>query len=358
MFNFNELEDIHLEITNNCQAGCPMCGRNRFGGLENPLLRLKDWTITDFKTVMTEKVLTQIRGFFFCGNFGDPLLNNDLLRMCEYAKLINPKLNIRIHTNGSLRNRKWWEELYSVLPKNHTVVFAIDGMKDTHSVYRINTDFDKIIDNASAFISKGGIAEWMFIRFKHNEHQVDEAQLLAKKLGFKNFNLKNSSRFLLEPHVNVLDKDGNLTHTIEPASDLPLKFIDKNIIQSYKQLLKHIDIDCYALKNKEIYIDSFKNVFPCCWIAQIPYTYIEDNGAAEAKKEMLEQYYELVDKLGGIDMINSSNRSIQDIVNSIEYQTVWTEFWTSNKLISCARSCGKTNMFSIPKDQFLNRIQL
>lgn len=358
MFKFSELEDIHLEITNNCQAACPMCGRNRNSGLKNPLLRLNDWTLQDFKKVMSEKVLKQIRGFFFCGNFGDPILNNDLLAMCKYAVEVNPDLNIRIHTNGSLRKPEWWKELYSVLPKKHNVVFAIDGLKDTHHLYRVNTDFDKIIENAKAFISEGGTAEWMFIRFKHNEHQTEEVKEMARQLGFKNFNLKNSSRFLLKPEVDVLDKNGNLTHLVEPPSDVPLKFIDKNIIMSYKNIMKDLDIDCYALKNKEIYIDAFKNVFPCCWLAQIPYTYIEDNEAVEVKKEMLTQYHNLVSKLGGIENINSCKKSIESIIDSTEYQTVWDEFWTTNKLITCARTCGKTNIFAKPRDQFFDRIEL
>ena len=42
MFSFSDLENIHLEITNRCQASCPMCSRNYHGGLENPLIKNKD----------------------------------------------------------------------------------------------------------------------------------------------------------------------------------------------------------------------------------------------------------------------------------------------------------------------------
>lgn len=169
MFNFKDLKDIHLEITNRCQASCPMCSRNVHGGLENPLIKNNDWTINDFKHIMSSEVLRQITGFYFCGNFGDPIINNDLIEMCQYSTGTNPDLYIRIHTNGGARNKQWWKDLAKALPPSHNVIFAIDGLADTHSLYRVGTDFNKVLENAKAFINAGGTAEWAFIKFKHNE---------------------------------------------------------------------------------------------------------------------------------------------------------------------------------------------
>jgi hypothetical protein len=346
------LEDIHLEITNNCQAGCPMCGRNKNGGLENPLLRLSRWTLEEFKIILTPNVLNQVKGIYFCGNMGDPILNNDLIEMCQYVKDVNPKLNVRIHTNGSLRNTEWWKSLFLSLPENHNIIFALDGLEDTHRLYRVGTDFNKIIENAKTFISMGGIAEWAYIRFKHNEHQLEDAKVLSNLIGFKKFTTKNSSRFLLEPKFKVLDKTGKVTHILEPASDLPLKFIDKEIIDSYKTIMKTIEIDCYAFHKKEIFIDVFKNVFPCCWIEQLPYTYIDQNDATNIRIEMVNQYNSLIKDFGGIEKLNAVNNKIEKIIDSLEYQTLWDVYWNEKKLITCARTCGKTDRFSKPHDQF------
>ena len=82
MFPFTDLEQIHLEITNNCQASCPMCSRNHHGGQENPLIKIQEWTLEDFKHIINQEVLDQIDSLYFCGNFGDPLLNNNLIQMC------------------------------------------------------------------------------------------------------------------------------------------------------------------------------------------------------------------------------------------------------------------------------------
>jgi MoaA/NifB/PqqE/SkfB family radical SAM enzyme len=351
MFKFSELTQIHLEITNNCQASCPMCNRNINGGLENPLIKINGWSLEDFKKVMTPDVLHQLDSFYFCGNFGDPMLNNDLVEMCRYSTQVSPNTRIAVHTNGGARNKEWWQSLAQALPKNHRVVFALDGLKDTHSLYRVGTDFDKVIDNALSFIQAGGTAEWVFIKFKHNEHQVEQVRQMAKDLGFHHFTLKNSSRFILEPRVKVLDKTGSTTHYIEPATDVPLKFINKKVIQDYKDIVSKSVISCKSKHEKEIYIDAYGDVLPCCWLASVPYTYVNPDDALEVRQEMLKQHHEMVDTLGNI---NCFTKPIKDIIESNEYQSAWDEYWTTNKLITCARTCGTNTEFAKPRDQIVN----
>jgi len=348
VFKFDQLEQIHLEITNNCQASCPMCTRNINSGLENPLIKIQNWTLGDFKTIMSEEVLKQIKSYYFCGNFGDPIINNDLIEMCRYTTEVSPDVRVAIHTNGGARSKAWWTLLAHALPKNHSVMFAIDGLEDTHQLYRVGTTYDDVVENARAFILAGGNAEWVFIKFKHNEHQVDEARRRANKLGFSKFTLKNSRRFIVEPFVKVLDRNGNLTHVIEPSTETPLKFIDRKIIDSYKQIVDSSVISCEVQKNKEVYIDAYKNLYPCCWLGNVPYS--SGNLEFEVQKETKQQHLELVKKLGNT---NTIDRSIKDIINSNEYQTVWHDYWNINKLIVCARTCSVNTSFSKPKDQFV-----
>jgi MoaA/NifB/PqqE/SkfB family radical SAM enzyme len=354
MFKFNQLEQIHLEITNNCQASCPMCSRNIHGGIENPLLKITSWTLEQYKKIISKEVIYQVKTIYFCGNYGDPLLNNDLLEMVRYTVGVRSDINVRIHTNGSLRSKDWWKELATILPKNHSVIFAIDGLEDTNSIYRIGTNYNKIIENAKAFINAGGAAEWAFIRFKHNEHQVDEARKLAVELKFETFIMKDSSRFLLDAKFPVLDKNGETIYHLEPSTYSELKFIDKKVIDNYKQIVHQTRIDCHALKTKEIYIDAQMSVFPCCWLAMIPYQPMDrEQVIIPVRNEMLQQYYALVSSLGGLDFLNAINHSIEEIINSEPYQTVWDEYWNTNKLITCARSCGVLpEVFSTPADQF------
>jgi MoaA/NifB/PqqE/SkfB family radical SAM enzyme len=328
-----------------------MCNRNIDGGLDNPLIKIRNWSFDEFKTIMSPEVLGQIESYYFCGNFGDPILNNDLIKMCAWSKITAPTVRVAVHTNGGARNTDWWRTLAQALPDDHRVVFALDGLEDTHHLYRVGTKYETVIENAKAFIDAGGKAEWVFIKFKHNEHQVEEAQRRSIELGFKSFVLKNSSRFILEPRVKVVDRTGELMHYIEPATETPLKFIDKKIIDAYKQIVDNSVIECKVQREKEVYIDAYGDLFPCCWLASVPYTYLDPDDALEVRSEMLKQHHEMVASLGDI---NTKTRSIKSIVNSDEYQTVWNAYWTTNKLITCARTCGDGN-FAKPKDQIVKQ---
>jgi len=361
MFKFNQLENIHFEITNRCQASCPMCSRNYHGGVDNPLIKNQDWTINDFKKIANQEVLLQLKGFYFCGNFGDPIINDDLIDMIEYASTINPKLNIRVHTNASAINSAWWKKLARSLPPTHNVIFAIDGLEDTHSLYRIGTSYAKIIDNARSFIAAGGTAEWCFIKFKHNEHQVDEAKRRAKEIGFNLFTVKNSSRFIGSPKFEVLDNGGNITRYLEPPTNSKVDYISDDVVKNYKEVLASAEIDCYVKHSKEVYIDAYKNLFPCCFLASAPYNYSKSTDLiAPIRNEILNQYHDLVNTLGGIDRLNLINNELKSVVESEEWQTAWEHYWNSNKLITCARTCGKLKNISIPKpkDQFIEHTGL
>lgn len=358
MFKFSDLESVHLEITNNCQARCPMCSRNYHGGLENPNIKIKDWTLEDFKFIFNQEVLTQIKSVYFCGNFGDPILNNDLDRMCEYASKINPELQIRIHTNGGAKSEKWWKSLVSKLPEKHFVIFGIDGLEDTHHLYRIGTKYQQVIKKAKAFIDSGGNAEWVFIKFKHNEHQTEEAKIRAKNLGFKLFTVKNSTRFL-EKDFPVLDKEGNVVYRIEPPTSNRVELITADMIKNYKSWVKDSNIECYAKKNKEIYIDAYKNVFPCCFLASTPYNYVPSSDLTfPVRYEIRNQYDRLIESLGGISKLDAKTIGIKLIIDSDSWQNIWHHYWNEDKLVVCARTCGSNSSKEIskPKDQFIERI--
>jgi len=359
MFKFSELETVHLEITNNCQARCPMCSRNYHGGIENPNIKINNWSLKDFKTIFKKSVLTQIKSIYFCGNFGDPILNNDLDSMCEYANQANPELEIRIHTNGGAKSTQWWKCLVKKLPKKHSVIFGIDGLEDTHSIYRIGTEYRQVIKNAKTFIDSGGTAEWVFIKFKHNEHQVEEAKSRAKDLGFDLFTLKNSTRFF-EKDFPVLDKDGNVIYRLEPPTSNQVKMITVDMIKNHKNWVAESEIKCHAQKNKEIYIDAYKNMFPCCFLALVPYNYSPPNDLTfSIRSEIKNQHVRLINSLGEIENLNAVTRGIKSIMDSHEWQNIWDHFWNKDKLIVCAKTCGinANKIISKPKDQFVEKIE-
>lgn len=361
MFSFQDLKQVHLEITTRCQASCPMCSRNYHGGLENPNLKLADWTINEFQQIFNNDLIEQLSGVYFCGNFGDPIINKDLQDMCSYLTSKKESMSVRIHTNGSARSVDWWQKLPSCLPRDHVVVFGIDGLEDTHGLYRIGTDFNQILKNAKTFIDAGGIAEWVFIKFKHNEHQVEQAKQLADEIGFQRFSVKNSSRFLTEDQFPVLKSDGSVDYYLEPPTENKIVFVTKDLVKKVDQWLEDVEIDCYVLKNKEIYIDAHKMLWPCCFLASTPYNHNEPTSIIfDLKNRALDEYKNLINSFGSSEQLNLLNRSVKDVISSKEWQQVWQEKWNSKQLLVCAKTCGKSksNNFSKPSEQIVERVIL
>ena len=345
MFKYQDLVDLHLEVTSRCQASCPMCLRNFHGGGKNNLLELHDWTLQDFRNRLTEDLLRQLKGFYFCGNLGDPIINDDLLAMIEYAVSINEDLYIRVHTNGGARDTSWWKRLAEVLPKKHLVIFSLDGMRDTHSIYRIGTKFDTVLSNAKTFINNNGHAEWSFIKFKHNQHQVAEAKSLAESMGFVSFTVKNTSRFIRDPEFDVLDKKDRVIYKLKPPSDMIDPIVSQDIIDNYESIVSRAVIECPVKKEKQVFIDCKGIVYPCCWIASLPWTELRENTPANnVKEKMVEQYQKMIGHFGGENLLNLDNRTLQEILESKEWRTLENFLWEENKFIMCARTCGKTEI--------------
>jgi MoaA/NifB/PqqE/SkfB family radical SAM enzyme len=353
MFKFKELKAVHVELTNNCQASCPMCARNVHGGLPNPNINIKDLTFDKFKNIFPVEVLNQLEHIYFCGNYGDPIVSNYLLEIVEYCRT-NPNLHVSIHTNGSARTLKWWRGLYRALPKNHCVHFALDGLEDTHHLYRIGTDFNKIIENAKEFIACGGTAEWVFLSFKHNEHQIEEARQQASKLGFTSFSHKATGRFLEKPWYDVYDNDGNTIYKIEPPQEHKITFIKREVIENYKKYVAEAEINCGVLKTKEVYVDANGHLWPCCFIGAVPYSYSSPSEiTATYYSDVKDQVRDLVNYIGDNSL---ENRSIKDIIDSEQWQTAWSKYWAEKKLATCAKTCGKFSQKIVSQygDQFLN----
>ena len=352
MFTFDRLKCIHVEITSRCQASCPMCNRNLYGGLKNPKLVLADWTLEDFKSILNEEVVKQLVQVLFCGHFGDPLINLDFLDMVKYLKETNPNIMVNVHTNGSFFKEDWWVEFAKALPKLHSIHIALDGLKDTHNIYRIGTDWDRIIKNSKAFINAGGIATWEFIRFKHNQHQVEECRKLSKILGFYCFSVKDTSRYVNGDSYKVVDKEGKILYYIEPPTDTTVSCVDQDMVDNYKTFMKESKIECMALRMTQIYIDARKRLYPCGFLGQTEMTLTDYGDIVDPlRRESLEENQKVFAEFDNLDL---NEISIKEVLNSEKWQNIWNEYIHGDKrLLTCVRNCG---VFSKPLTKFEDEI--
>jgi len=338
-----------------------MCLRNIHGGIDNPNLTLTDWDIERFKHIFNSEVLNQINSINFCGNYGDPIINNDLILMCEYIKQNKPTMNVTINTNGSARTVEWWEKLAENLPQDHKVIFALDGLSDTHHLYRIGTKFETIIRNSQAFISKGGIAHWMFIKFKHNEHQIEEARTLSKQLGFTVFMTKDSKRF--GKSYPVLDNKGETVYYLDPPTVSRVKSVEFVDLKDYKQWTN--DISCFTFNDKETFIDSNGYLMPCCLISSFlyanydvdlykQYNVYDETSIIPIAREVQLEVLELIDELGGLSCLDTNKHTVKEIMDTEIWQKLMTSKWETKSSSACKILCGTNGPF-IKIDEQLNR---
>lgn len=355
MILYDKITGVHLELTTKCNAMCPMCARNFKGNIRKELQQ-KDLTLEDCKKILTPEFLKQVTFISLCGVFGDSVCNPELIEIIKYIYSCNSGIFIHLYTNGGIKEIAWWEKLAKILV-NGSVVFGIDGIDETHSVYRRNTDINKVFQNANAFIKAGGFAEWDFIVFKHNENQIELAHLLSKKMGFKKFNIKKTSRFfknLYEDDENldskfleygkhpVFDNKGVIIDYIElPTNKKYLNQAESYLLEKCKQygnLLNYYDdvkIDCQAIKTHGIFISAFGDIYPCCTVYQ-QVCYGSLFGVKDANELNEYNIWKKYDT-------SALKKSIKEIIDSNcfkEFQNSWNKkSIKAGKPKSCCRTC-------------------
>ena len=265
MYSLDTLSHIDFELSSHCNSKCPQCPRYDMFGNVHKDLNITHLDLNIIKKLPIEK-MKNLKSVSFCGNFGDPLMNPELDKIIEFFH--NKKISIC--TNASLRNKKWWYELGK--NKNIIVTFCIDGIGKEHELYRRNTSYEKIIENAKSFIQSGGIAVRQFIVFQHNEHQINEAKELSKQLGFKEIKFIYSDRFDTNNTWKVYDNNEYLydlkksTKQITLREDLGAPEGEKH----WKELNKNKgQISCMWSERKKIYIHSDGTVYPCCMLGSV-----------------------------------------------------------------------------------------
>ena len=183
MLTTNSLE---IELTTKCTLGCPACPRNN---REDPK---EGWDVGHLDTNIIKGFadIPSDRNYLFVGCYGDPIYHPDFIDIMRYYTDRNKR--VTVHTNGSFKKQKWWDELSSLnWSHNQEFNFSVDGLEDTNHLYRIRADWESIMRGMKTMGNLPNDRKprllWKYLVFPYNEHQVEEARQLANSLGFDRF---------------------------------------------------------------------------------------------------------------------------------------------------------------------------
>ena len=249
MLNLRDIKVLHLEPTDVCQAACALCARETDTNFKKD--RQHHLSMDQILQVFDKEKIQQLDKMFMCGNYGDPAAGKHTLDIFQEFRKKNTNIVLGMNTNGGIQTTFWWYELAKIMnqPQDY-VVFSIDGLEPTNSTYRRNVVWDKLISNARSFVEAGGSAHWDMLVYRHNQHEVDNCERLARDMGFTWFRAKVSKR--------------GFTESLQfPTAWQPIE-------------TQATSISCHALQEQSIYIDAQGRIGPCCWLGARQKDFVTD----------------------------------------------------------------------------------
>jgi MoaA/NifB/PqqE/SkfB family radical SAM enzyme len=338
---YNIVTEIDIEHSSICNAACPQCTREFKPG-DYSWINQTYLPNSFYEERIPNDIYKNLTNIYFSGMVGDPCTAPNFLDVCKIIRNKAPHVYITISTNGGMKSTTFWSELASILGDKGTVKFAIDGLEDTNHIYRVNVKWNKVMANVKAYRDAGGRADWQFIVFKHNEHQVTEAEQLAKNLGFNNFIYKRSNKFLVDDLFGLTNNGSNgikIEHPTQQEYVHPLIF-KKDRISRINDALNTTEsslITCEAQKNNTCYISAEGYVFPCVYVATSIHLY-KFKPLKDGFLNMWENY--------GKDNINLLQKNWDDIINSEFFKSIetgWVKTHSTGRLAACSLFCSKSS---------------
>lgn len=367
MYSYDQILHLDFESSSLCNALCAICNRRHNGGVKTDMVETYV-TLEQFTAWFPQKFLRQLSSMSMCGNYGDSMTNPEVLDIIRYTKSLNPNIRLTMNTNASGRTPEFWTELSELIGPNGNITFSVDGLANTNWIYRRGTHWDKIMMAMENYKKGPGGSEWHFLVFKHNQHQVEEAEKLSQTLGIDAFYAKQAFGFnddassgTTTRQFNVYNEHDNKVYSIEAPTMSEFNIddhirsfeqSDPNIKTGYKRqsyTSKHEDtpltdweiklgqteIKCQVIPTRGVFVSSEGLVFPCCMTAGK--LYAPNNPESD-------QLRKFVDSIGR-DNMNLNYTTLESIVDGDIFHKRWPETWQDNniknkRLRVCSMFCG------------------
>jgi MoaA/NifB/PqqE/SkfB family radical SAM enzyme len=336
-----KIKKIQFELSNFCNASCIGCRRSDpvtltprydLANLDSTFVSLEV-----IQSLINDPLFDDVYELEFCGTIDEPLAHPKFIEILNLFSAKRTNLFIRIHTNAAVRNEFFYIELVEALSKfeKHEVRFSIDGLEESHRLYRGDLDYKKIMEHAQQFINYGGDAVWQMLQFPWNEHEIDECTRIAKEMGFRKIVVRrdrtHSSEFSTIEIKSLRDK--------KTPSNFREAPVDFKLPEEKDEV-----ISCHYSKEGMIFMNYQGRIFPCCFLSNLELI----NFTSRAQ-----QFFDKIYATHGADFNDLHVRSLTEIMNNRWYQQDLTASWQNEfsdkvnpKLIVCSQSCGKK---SVPK---------
>lgn len=382
---------VDFEIASTCNAVCPVCIRRNHGQLAEFTQQYR--TAEEVKRILTDTV-QQLSHIQFCGNYGDPMTNPEILDICEWIRNNNNHTSIRISTNGGIGSPKHYKRLGQL---GVELIWGIDGAsKDVNELHRVRVDYNKVMRNMDEYFSDikdSTYNEWQYIVWKENAHELEDAIRVAHDKGVKVFYIRrpNGADW---GSVHVYNFDGEHTHLLHGPTELDILDTHWNLETQFDDLIEKIQSNniiftppvkaeavqlpkikgipfpanapysetlneddqqqvnavteqtCFSknfydpsdlTKNKNYIFIGFDNiVYPCCMIG---------SNVAQAKSSIFEggPINSILNKINSIgeEAFSVQSKSLKQVLDSGVLESTYFKHLENNADAFCKLTCGK-----------------